>query len=198
MLTRILLSPFRIRLASFSVLIAAVFATWLILMSCAGAVIPWWVIAIAIPTAAVVLGTLLASATHTVARQYCAALHDLATPTERNEAIRASVRGTIPSEGDVLTAARRLAWLSLRMYGRVGLWTMSCCWFCVAAIIGLGIIPAVIMSEASIGVITVLILFAVAYGCFAVWIQADQRRASRRATQLELEYAFRPVTHETS
>lgn len=197
MLTRLLLSPFRIRILAFSALTVAVFASWLILMSCAGAVISWWVIVIVVPGAAVVLGALLTSATRTLAHQYCAALGNLTDPAARNEAIRVSVRGTIPPEGDVLTAGRRLAWLSLRLYRRVGLWTIGCSWFCVAAIIGLGIIPAVITTEASLGVIAVLVLFAGVYAGFAVWIQADQRRATRRATQLELEYAFRSVTHET-
>ncbi len=197
MLTRILLSPFRIRILAFSALIVAVFASWLVLMSCAGAVISWWVIVIAAPAAAVVLGAVLASATRTLAHQYCAALSDLTDPAERNEAIRAAVRGTIPPEGDVMTAARRLAWLSQRLYRRVGLWTISCSWFCAAAIIGLGVIPATIATEAPVGVIAILLLFAAAYAGFATWIQVDQRRASRRATQLELTYAFKTVAHET-
>lgn len=194
MLTRILVSSYSIRTLSFGALSSAGFAALFILMAYAGVAAPWWVLAITIPVGGAILGVALASATRGLAEQYGAALGDTAAGADKARAIRASIRGPFPREGDVLMASRRLAHLSVRLYQRIGQWTVIGSWCCAVAFTALGVIPGIVSTGAPASTIAVLCLLGVAFAGFAVWIQVDRRRAMRRATRLELESVFKTVT----
>ncbi|MCV7286006.1 hypothetical protein H7J87_11760 [Mycolicibacterium wolinskyi] len=172
--------------------------TAFIALACAGVVFPVWAVAIAIPASGAIMGAVLASVTRRLADQYRAAFGDVASRADHAAAVRASMSGPIPAEGDVLTAARRLAWLSVRLYRQAGIWMITGAWLCAASIFGLGVIPGIATADTSLGAIAILWLLAVVYAGVAVWIHFDRRRATRRATRLELDAAFKTVTYETS